>query len=106
MYLSDAATRRRAGAQPFEAMSLICQRLTFSFGGFIVWPRRAIHAPTISTCARPRRWSNSSSTESDVCLVAAAVFKTVVDASNAPGWVRFLPSPLNHIQLNIRGLQE
>ena len=106
MYLSDAATRRSAGAQPFEAMSLICPRLTFSFGGFIVWPRRAIHAPTISTCARPRRWSNSSSTESDVCLVAAAVFKTVVDASNAPGWVRFLPSPLNYIQLNIRGLQE
>ena len=29
-----------------------------------------------------------------MCLVAAAVFKTVVDASNAPGWVRFLPSPL------------
>ena len=41
-----------------------------------------------------------------MCLVAAAVFKTVVDASNAPGWVRFLPSPLNYIQLNIRGLQE
>jgi hypothetical protein len=34
MYLSDAATRRSAGAQPFEAMSLICPRLTFPFGGF------------------------------------------------------------------------
>jgi hypothetical protein len=41
-----------------------------------------------------------------VCLVAAAVFKTVVDASNAPGWVRFLPSPLILNQLNIITLQE
>ena len=41
-----------------------------------------------------------------MCLVAAAVFKTVVDASNAPGWVRFLPSPLSLNQLNIRRIQE
>ncbi len=41
MYLSDAATRRSAGAQPFEAMSLICQRLTFPFGGVIVAATRA-----------------------------------------------------------------
>ena len=36
MYLSDPATRRCAGAQPFKAMSLICHRLTFPFGVFIV----------------------------------------------------------------------
>ena len=41
-----------------------------------------------------------------MCLVAAAVFKTVVDASNAPGWVRFPPSPLNLNQLNINRLHE
>ncbi len=36
MYLSDPATRRCAGAQPFEAMGLICQRFTFPFGGVMV----------------------------------------------------------------------
>ena len=105
MYLSDAATRRSAGAQPFEAMSLICQRLTFPFGVFIYAATRDSRASEFYLCPASSM-VKLTYTESDVCLVAAAVFKTVVDASNAPGWVRFPPSPLSHIQLTIRRLQE
>ena len=53
MYLSDAATRRSAGAQPFEAMSLICQRLTFPFGGVIVAATRDPRAHDFYLCPAP-----------------------------------------------------
>jgi hypothetical protein len=39
------------------------------------------------------RWCKLIPLESDGCLVALTVFKTVVGSSIEPGWVRFLPSP-------------
>jgi hypothetical protein len=53
MYLSDAATRRSAGAQSFEAMSLICQRLTFSFGVFIYAATRDPRTSEFYLCPAP-----------------------------------------------------